>query len=77
VADNKPEEASAIPAIKQYFKAYITSGRLRDIIESRRLADLATNPAFTTRDYRAVPERYRSLVPEYVKDYVPLNQFAA
>lgn len=77
VADYKPDEAVAIPAIKQYFKAYVTSGRLRDIIESRRLADLATSPAFTTRDYRAVPERYRALVPAYVKDYVPLDQFVA
>ena len=29
------------------------------------------------RDFRAVPEKYRTLVPEYVKDYVSLNQFAA
>jgi len=25
---------------------------------------------------RRVPARYRTLVPEYVKDYVSLNQFA-
>ena len=31
VADYKPEEAAAIPAIKTYFKAYVTSGRVRDI----------------------------------------------
>ena len=77
VADYKPEEAGAIPAIKTYFKAYVTSGRVRDIIESRQFTDLATNPVFSTRDFRAVPEKYRMLVPEYVKDYVSLNQFAA
>jgi type I restriction enzyme R subunit len=76
VADYKPEEAAAIPAIKTYFKAYVTSDRVRDIIESRQFTDLATNPVFSTRDFRAVPEKYRMLVPEYVKDYVPLNQFA-
>jgi type I restriction enzyme, R subunit len=76
VADYKPEESAAIPAIKTYFKAYVTSGRVRDIIESRQFTDLATNPVFSTRDFRAVPEKYRALVPEYVKDYVPLNQFA-
>jgi type I restriction enzyme R subunit len=75
VADYKPEEAAAIPAIKSYFKAYVTSGRVRDIIESRHFTDLATNPVFSTRDFRAVPEKYRVLVPEYVKDYVSLNQF--
>ena len=76
VADYKPEEATAIPAIKTYFKAYVTSGRVRDIIESRQFTDLATNPVFSTRDFRAVPEKYRGLVPQYVRDYVSLNQFA-
>jgi type I restriction enzyme R subunit len=77
VADYKPEEAAAIPAIKTYFKAYVTSGRVRDIIETRQFTDLATNPAFSTREFRAVPEKYRVLVPEYVKDYVSLSQFTA
>jgi len=77
VADAKPEEALAIPAIKTFFKAYITSDQVRHIIESRHFTDLATNAVFSTRDFRAVPERYRTLIPEYVKDYVPLNQFTA
>lgn len=77
VADYKPEEATAIPAIKTYFKAYVTSGRIRDIIESKQFTDLATNPVFSTRDFKAVPAKYRALIPEYVKDYVSLNQFAA
>lgn len=77
VADHVPEPPSAIPAIKHYFKAYVTSGRVRDIIDQRQFTDLATNPVFSTRDFRAVPEAFRRLVPEYVKDYVSLNQFAA
>jgi type I restriction enzyme R subunit len=75
VADYKPEEAEAIPAIKNYFKAYVTSDKVRQIIESQHFTDLATNPSFTTNDFRAVPEKYRDLIPEYVKDYVSLNQF--
>ena len=77
VADAKPEEAEAIPAIKNFFKAYATNGQVRHIIETRQFTDLATNPAFSTRDYRAVPEKYRTLVPKYIKDYVSLNQFIA
>lgn len=77
VADYKPEEAEAMPAIKNYFKAYITSNQLRHIIESRQFTDLATNQEFSIRDLKAVPEKYRDLIPEYVKDYVILNQFAA
>lgn len=77
VADHVPEPPSAIPAIKHYFKAYVTSGRVRETIDRRQFTDLATNPVFSTRDFRAVPEKFRVLVPEYVKDYVSLNQFAA
>ncbi len=76
VADYKPEEFRSIPAIKSYFKAYAASNRIREIIDGKRFTDLATNPVFSTRDFRAVPEKYRSLIPEYVKDYVSLNQFA-
>ncbi len=76
VADYKPEEAEAIPAIKTFFKAYVTSDQVRHIIESKHFTDLATNPIFSTRDFIAVPEKYRTIVPEYIKDYVPLNQFA-
>ncbi|MGB4333856.1 MAG: DEAD/DEAH box helicase family protein [Chromatiaceae bacterium] len=77
IADRVPEPPAAIPAIKTFFKAYATSNRVRDIIDSRQFTDLATNPFFTSHDFRAVPQRYRALVPEYIKDYVPLNQFAA
>lgn len=76
VADAKPAEAEAIPALKTYFKAYVTSDQIRHIIECRDFTDLATNPVFSTRDFKAVPAKYRILIPEYIKDYVPLNQFA-
>ena len=76
VTDAKPEDAIAVPAIKTFFKAYVTSGRVRDIIDSRQYTDLATHPMFSTRDFKAVPAKYRALIPEYVKDYVSLNQFS-
>ena len=77
VADHKPSEAEAIPAIKNYFKAYVTNDQVRKSIENKQFTDLTTNPAFSTRDFRAVPEKYRTLIPDYIKDYVLLNQFAA
>jgi len=75
VADHKPEGATAIPAIKDYFKAYVTNGLVRDVIDRREYTDLVTNPVFSIRDFKAVPVKYRILIPEYVKDYVSLNQF--
>ena len=77
VADYKPDEAEAIPAIKTFFKAYATSDQIRHIIENRELTALATNAGFSTKDFKAVPQKYRTLIPGYIKDYVSLNQFAA
>ena len=77
VTDHKPEDSDSIPAIKTYFKAYVTSGLTRHVIDSKQYPDLATNAVFSIEDYRAVPAEYRTLVPEYIKDYVSLNQFAA
>jgi|688.fasta_scaffold23487_7 type I restriction enzyme R subunit len=77
VADYKPDEVESIPAIKTYFKAYASSDHIRYIIESGNLTDLATNPVFSTKDFRAVPTKYRTMVPDYIKDYVTLNQFTA
>ena len=77
VADYKPEPVKDIPAIKTYFKAYVSDGRIRHIIDEKEYTALATNPVFSTQDFRAVPEDYRELIPDYVKDYVSLNRFAA
>lgn len=67
--------ASAVQAMKYYFKAYATDHRLRDIIEARRLTALNVYPPFGMNDFKAVPPAWRTRIPEYVKDYVPLNQF--
>ncbi len=77
VADHKPEEPDVIPALRSFFKAYATSNHLRSIIESGELVALATNPSFSTADYKKVPVKYRQIIPEYIRDYVPVHQFAA
>jgi type I restriction enzyme R subunit len=77
VADHTPTDPQSVPAIKNFFKAYATSDQLRHIIDAQEFALLHTNPGFTFSDFKAVPADYRRIVPEYIKDYVPLNQFAA
>lgn len=71
----KPEEATDIVPMRYFFKAYITDNKVREIIETKQLIELNTNPTFDMSDYRAVPNEWRKKIPEYVKDYVPLNQF--
>ncbi|WP_297362125.1 DEAD/DEAH box helicase family protein [Thauera sp.] len=77
VTDTKPEDPIALPAIKTFFKAYITSDQIRHIVDTKDFTVLATHPMFSTREFKAVPAKYRALIPEYVKDYVSLNQFSA
>ena len=75
VSDCKPEDVKDLPALKNFFKAYVTNGMVRDIIESKKFTALYTTSAFTMEDLKAVPLKYRTLIPEYIKDYVSLNQF--
>ena len=78
VADYKPDEADAIPAIKT-----LLQGLRHQRPGARTSSTASTSPTWRpirsspSRDFKAVPEKYRTLVPEYIKDYVSLNQFAA
>ncbi|WP_409529429.1 DEAD/DEAH box helicase family protein [Thiobacillus sp.] len=78
--DCPPEEldqhADAIVALKYFFKAYATDSRLRDILDDPdRFGELHVNPTFGIADFKAVPKEWRNRIPEYIKDYVSLNQF--
>jgi type I restriction enzyme, R subunit len=75
IIDKKPEDPSHIVAMKYFFKAYASDSTVRDIIDNKRYTDLNVNPAFTVKDYKEIPQEWRELIPEYIKDYVSLNQF--
>ena len=62
--------------IRQFIKAYILDGELREIIESKKYANLATNPRFNIEDLKEL-DGWKDPIIEYIKDYVPLNTFAA
>lgn len=73
--DELEQHADAIVALKYYFKAYATDGCLRDIIEHKRFTELNVNPTFSMSDFKAVPQEWRGRIPDYIKDYLSLNQF--
>ena len=75
IVDYRPGRASSVTDIKNYFKAYATNGLVRAVIDKRKFGNLVTNPVFSDHDFRQVPERFRRLVPEYIRDYVSLKQF--
>ena len=72
VSIHKPESSDILP-IKNFLKAYITDSKVRDIIEKRQFARFATHPI--SDDFRSLGTKWRNIIPEYVKDYVPINTF--
>jgi type I restriction enzyme R subunit len=75
IADCKPGEEDDIRALKYFFQSYILDGKLREIIDKKTFTELNVNPSFTPKDLKAVSKKWLMLIPEYVKDYVPLNKF--
>lgn len=75
LSDYKPQDKDDIIALKYFFKAYITDNKVRDIIEKKKFNELNVNPSFNINDYKSVGRNWRMIIPEYVKDYVPLNRF--
>jgi len=70
----KPPSDYVLP-VKNFLKAYVTDPKVREIVESKRYADFATSPTYD--DFRALTKELRKLIPEYVKDYIPLNKYVA
>lgn len=75
VAVHKPEDHKTVPALKLFFKAYVTSEQVRRAIDTKAFTELATNAVFSTADLKAVPKNYRSLIPDYIAAHVSLSQF--
>ena len=75
IIDRKPDDPAHIVAMKYFFKAYTTDSRVRDIIDNKRFTELNVNPNFTMKDYKAIPSNWREIIPDYIKDYITLNQF--
>ena len=73
VAVNKPDNKYFVP-LKSYFKAYVTDGEIRDIIDKKQFARLATHPKLTIQELQQL-NGWKDEVPEYVKDYVSLNTY--
>jgi len=75
ISDYKPGDSDDIIMLKYFFKTYIVDETIRKIINEKRFADLAVNPVFPLEAYKAVPPKWRTIIPEYIQDYVPLNKF--
>mgnify|MGYP001559265933 FL=1 len=69
-----PVDQDHYAPVKSFFKAYIVDPQVREIIETKQLAQLNFCPSFGFEEYQRL-NGFRTTVPTYVKDYVPLNTF--
>jgi len=60
---------------KTVFKAYIIDAEFRAIIDNKNFALLNISPYGEA--FKKLPPELRNAIPEYIKDFVPLNKFAA
>lgn len=67
----KPE-SKYIPHIKNYLKAYVSNEHFRNEINNKRFP--REYAGFTMAEYKEL-NGFRETVPEYVKDYVPVNVY--
>ena len=73
ISIEKPEP-EYVPVIKNFIKSYATDSNFRNIIECKKFQELNFNPGFTMGDYKKL-NGYRDMLPEYIKDNIPLNKY--
>ncbi|MYE38082.1 MAG: DEAD/DEAH box helicase [Candidatus Spechtbacteria bacterium SB0662_bin_43] len=74
ISIDKPK-SKYVPYIKNFIKAYLTDERFHAIIENRNYGELNNYAGFPMSDFKALGEDLRKKLPEYIKDYIPINQY--
>ncbi len=59
--------------IRNFLRAYIIDGTVREIVKSQEYGRFATNPI--RDDFKALEPQWRERIPIYVNDYISLNEF--
>jgi type I restriction enzyme R subunit len=66
-------EGDSFNTIKHFFYSYITDPELRDIIDNKQYGLLNIHPS--GQSFKDLPSNFKTIIPDYVKSYVPLNKF--
>jgi len=71
--DRYVPEGDSFNTIKHFFYSYITDPELRDIIDNKQYGLLNIHPS--GQSFKDLPSNFKTIIPDYVKSYVPLNKF--
>lgn len=72
-----PDEDVNVRALKYFFKAYVVDQDIREILKAKDFHALQTNATLPISLFKKVAPKYREVIPEYIKDYINLELFAA
>jgi len=77
IDDNKSrfKDDVDIAAMRYYFKAYICDPKVREVIDKKQYGEFNVLSTFTMTDFKAVTNGWKQWIPEYIKNYVPINRF--
>ncbi len=70
----KPD-SQYVPYIKNFLKAYVSDEEFRKIIDEKNFTALNFYPSFSMEELIELG-KWRDIVPEYAKDYIPFNIYA-
>ena len=72
-----PKEDDNISALRLFFKAYVVDDKVKEVVRQKQFQEFYNLPAISMEDYKAVPDKYRHLIPTYVDQYVKRDKFVA
>jgi len=71
--DRYVPEGDNFSIVKHFFYSYVTDPELRDIIDNKQYGLLNVHPS--GQSFKDLPNNFKTIIPDYVKSYVPLNKF--
>ena len=73
--EHQPEE-SYFRSARYFFETYLVDKQVREIIDSRKYADLNTHSSNLLEHFKAIPEGMRDTILSYIKNNIEIEKFA-
>ncbi len=73
--EHQPDEAYFRSA-RYFFETYLVDKEVREIIDSKKYADLNTHSSNLLEHFKAIPEGMRDIILSYIKNNIEIEKFA-
>ncbi len=73
--EHQPDEAYFRSA-RYFFETYLVDKKVREIIDSKKYADLNTHSSNLLEHFKAIPEGMRDTILSYIKNNIEIEKFA-